>query len=67
MVRRQAGEVIPAKSAKFDDLMGMTWKGKDGFEGFYETYVLGCERWKSGTPMIRIDRAAKALGEAQKK
>jgi hypothetical protein len=49
MVRRQAGEVIPADSEAFRGLMGMKWQGPDGFEGFYRTYVLGCKEWKQET------------------
>lgn len=60
LVRKQANEVIPADSAEFDEFMAMRWKGDKGFEGFYTTYILGCEKWKKGVE--KID-AAEALRE----
>lgn len=48
MVRRQSNEVIRADSPQFDEMMGMKWKGPDGFEGFVDTYINGCEQWKQG-------------------
>ncbi len=64
MVREQAGEVIKANSPEFKQLMGMKWKGPRGFEGFYQTYILGCKEWKSGVQMIPFEDAVKMLSEA---
>lgn len=54
MVRKQAGEEIKASDPQFRDLMAMKWKGKDGFEGFIETYVYGCKEWKKEVPMTTV-------------
>lgn len=61
MVRKQANEYVYADKPEFNELMGMKWKGDDGFEGFYRTYVLGCEKWKPGIEMTTIEKAYNKL------
>lgn len=42
VVRRQAGEAIPADDPRFATLRCMT---SDDLRRFWETYVLGCREW----------------------
>lgn len=65
VVRMQSNEVILATDPQFKDFMAMRWKGPHGFEGFYETYVLGCKEWKAGTPTITLYEAHQELLKAQ--
>lgn len=67
IVRRQAGQVIKGDDPQIDEFMAMRWKGPNGFEGFYETYVLGCKEWKKGVPVMSLQEAAVQLEEAKEK
>lgn len=65
IVRAQANDVILATDPQFKDFMAMRWKGPNGFEGFYETYVLGCKEWKQGVPKMTLREAQLMLLDAQ--
>lgn len=55
--RAQDNEAISASDPKFDSYLCMS--GQD-FKKFYETYILGCEKWKAGLPMMSDQEALSA-------
>lgn len=54
-----ADQIIRADDPRMDEFMAMRWKGPKGFEGFFETYVVGCKEWRAGTNLIEIDSMVK--------
>ena len=71
IVRRQAttpaDKVIRVDDARFNEFMAIRWKGPRGFEGFYETYVLGCEKWKPGAKLVPLEPQIRKLYQAMEK
>lgn len=63
VVRRQAGEVIRADSPEFDDIIAMKASGPDGFEGFVQTYIHGCAKWKKGVVLIPAYEQVKIINQ----
>lgn len=61
IVRKQAGEVIRADSPEFDDYIAIKATGPDGFEGFVQTYIHGCAKWKPGVKLIPAYEQVKLL------
>lgn len=59
--RAQAGEVIKCSAPEFDQMLCMT--GSD-FKSFYETYVLGCQKWARGMPRMSVREAWAILADA---
>lgn len=59
--RKQSNEVIRCDSPAIDEMLCMT--GAD-FKSFYETYVLGCQKWARGMPRMSIQQAWAILDAA---
>lgn len=56
--RKQAGEAIACSDGAFDGYLCIS--GPD-FQKFYETYVLGCAKWRDGLPMMTAQEAFEVL------
>lgn len=52
--RTQSQELIECKDPAFTDYICMS---RADFKSFYETYVLGCEKWRNGQPMMSPQEA----------
>lgn len=54
IVRMQENEIISCQDVRFS---GFTCMSYLDFKSFYETYVLGCKKWKSGMKMMTVVEA----------
>lgn len=65
IVRKQAANpqerVIRGDDPRINNFMAMPWKGPQGFEGFYDTYVLGCEKWRAGMKMSTLEAEVRKI------
>lgn len=68
IVRKQAANasdrLVKGTDPRLNDFMAMKWKGSRGFEGFYQTYILGCEKWKSDSEMSTLGNEFRKIYEA---
>ena len=61
IARAQDAEFIAANDPAFDSYLAMSF---DDFRSFYTTYVLSCERWRKGVPMMSALEAWQTYKEA---
>lgn len=51
LVRKQVGAVCRGDAVCINDMIAFT---QEGFESFFMTFVLGCEKWKGNIKMIPL-------------
>jgi hypothetical protein len=60
--RAQDNEAISCAAPEFDNYVCMSY---EDFKAFYETYVLGCKKWRKDVQRMTPQEAAIAYGEVE--